>query len=520
MVGQERRRDDRLRRVEQAGRPRQARPGQAPPEGGPGPARGASSARACGSRPARGGRRWRGPSRAPSRSTRRLSRPRAVRPRRCRAAAICALAQGLDPAGDEDHLLDAEARIDRLDRRSSKSLARWRASRVGRAVPIRRAALRPVDPAQDEVEPAHALPRAGRDRWQSASARRGDDTLAGPPAGRSARRRPAAGRGVSFGTSGSMRLEGMAEGLVEPQGGRRAEAAHHRRARHGGELPDALDPEPVHGARRSSAASRRAATGRPATASTDAARRNDRPAAIARHGPGGARRVGDRGPGGDALPREPADEIVEECLPRSPNRCGDAGDVDPDAVGRIGSDHGRVADGTSAPARVRAASSSSGAASTTCRFGTSACACATVMPGCRPSACGACIGSGDEAARSDRCAAVTSGSSGGGSPQRRRMRSVGQVGRYSETTLLIARLEDPGTRFGAAAAQRDRRCQRARPRPGAGAGQRGIGRDAPAGRGGGRAARSAPSRPRSTSGAGRRPARPRPRPRAAGGARR
>ena len=50
--------------------------------------------------------------------------------------------QRLDRKGGEDHVFDAEAGID-VSSRSAKSAARWRGSRLGRAVPRRIRSTRP-----------------------------------------------------------------------------------------------------------------------------------------------------------------------------------------------------------------------------------------------------------------------------------------------------------------------------------------------------------------------------------------
>ena len=118
MIGQERRRLDAFRRIEEPRRTREVL--------GPGlPGRGRQSRNA-----ADGAFRNRalhrlesvdalGPSRAPKRSTRRLMSAVGTR----RAAADCCLPQGLDAARHQHDGLDSEAGIDRLQR-SSKSPAR------------------------------------------------------------------------------------------------------------------------------------------------------------------------------------------------------------------------------------------------------------------------------------------------------------------------------------------------------------------------------------------------------------
>ena len=66
------------------------------------------------------------------------------------------LAEGLDLAGDELHLLNAEARIDRLQALVEQADEMWHLpGRPGRPDPQGGAA--PVDPLQQEVEAAHAL---------------------------------------------------------------------------------------------------------------------------------------------------------------------------------------------------------------------------------------------------------------------------------------------------------------------------------------------------------------------------
>ena len=64
-------------------------------------------------------------------------------------------AQRFDLAGDEKAASMPKPGSTNCSR-SSKSLARWRASRVALAVPTRKATLRPIDAFEDQIETTHA----------------------------------------------------------------------------------------------------------------------------------------------------------------------------------------------------------------------------------------------------------------------------------------------------------------------------------------------------------------------------
>ena len=258
------------------------------------------------------------------------------------------LAERLGPAGEQHHLLDAEARIDGLQPLVEQARqVMMLPGRPGGADPEAGALL--VDAPQDQVEAAHAL---GAHRELAA------EILREPADDLPEILDPADRFGEREGREGGLprdqridRLEGVAHGLIEPQGRVLAEAPDHRRAGHGGELADPLDAETMEGAqgigREPQGPDRQGRDG-----IDGPTRRNDAAWAVARHGPGGAGGVGHRGDGGDALPIETPREVPEQLL-LAAEEMRDARDVDPEAVGRIGCHHRRVADG---PARQLAQS--------------------------------------------------------------------------------------------------------------------------------------------------------------------
>jgi hypothetical protein len=209
------------------------------------------------------------------------------------------LRERLDLAGDEHDLLDAEARVDRLqalveELRQVRGVAR----RLRRADPQVRAFL--IHPAQDQVEPAHAL-RALHELRTQLFRELTDHRL---------QVLEAADR-LREGTRGERRLlrdqrrdrlEGMAHRLVEAQRHLGTEAADHRRARHGGELPDPLDAELAQRRQRVRLEAQRRHRQR-RHGLNGAADRDDASAPVPGDSPGSTGRVGDRRPGVEALAR-------------------------------------------------------------------------------------------------------------------------------------------------------------------------------------------------------------------------
>ena len=142
---------------------------------------------------------------------------------------------------------------------------------------------------------------------------------------------------------GADRLEGMAEGLIEPQGDILPETPGHRRTRHGRQLADALDPETVERVEGRQGESASASTGRIATVIDRPARRDDPVVAITRHRPGRPGAIGDSGSRRDALGAQARERGRRSMLSSPPREMRRAGNVDPDAVGRIGGDDRRIA---------------------------------------------------------------------------------------------------------------------------------------------------------------------------------
>ena len=149
------------------------------------------------------------------------------------------------------------------------------------------------------------------------------------------------------------RLEHRAQRLVQPCRDQRAEAAGQRRARRGGQCADGLEAEQAQAVgdvgRQAQGLDRQGGEGGCRLADGDD--RNDASPRAARpglsHPPAvagrispchrmrGAGRVGDRGTGGDPLGGQPADQVAQQ--PRlAAVQMRAAGDVDPDAVRRIG----------------------------------------------------------------------------------------------------------------------------------------------------------------------------------------
>src|SRR4051812_50182557 len=122
----------------------------------------------------------------------------------------------------------------------------------------------------------------------------------------------------------------MPEGLIEPAAHVRTKAPHERRARHRGELPDALDTEPAKGVdgldREAKRPERQLGDGRCHSAGDDDAlwrMPGDRPSC--------SWRVGDGGAGIYARPPQAPCEVVQQRLFPA-EEMGRPGDLDPNAI--------------------------------------------------------------------------------------------------------------------------------------------------------------------------------------------
>ena len=470
---------DGLRRIEQPRRARQVlgpgRPGRRRESG-----HRARTERSgmCALAPARGGRR----AAAPSRRAEAVDEAARFRVRRALAgdaARLDLLSRRARPGSRRAPSPRCRS-LDRRSRsRSSKSLARCGASRVARAVPTRRPGA--FWSTRRRIRSSRRTPRprlASRGRGPRRGARTTPLQIA--RARRSARRRRPSG-GDLLRHQGSIGSKAWPSAWSRRSADVRAEAAHHRRPRHGRELADALDAETLQRSttRRGEAQRRDREAWRPPRRSGPAGRRRLSPKrATAQAAPGASataaraampwrREAAERGRRG-APPRRRRDarsrrrrstaRPAGRARPRASSRCTSARARERRLVlvRRRRHRHGGPAP---APAPGRRPCRRAGRAAARPQA-------AATMPA-RPSVC-----DGHQRLIARRPAVPRAGSG-------RSARSAGRARRPFASQA--SRIQERGS------APRQRRrstCQRARPRPGAGRAGRG-GRDAPARDGGG-----------------------------------
>jgi hypothetical protein len=135
----------------------------------------------------------------------------------------------------------------------------------------------------------------------------------------------------------------MTQGLIEPQRHVPTKAADHRGAGDGCELSDPVDSESVQGAelvgRKPQSPDRQGCNH-----IYHSTCRHDSAGSEARHGPSGARGVGDGRSRRDALAQEAVRQILEQIF-FAAEEMRYSRNINPETIGGIGSDHGRVANG-------------------------------------------------------------------------------------------------------------------------------------------------------------------------------
>ena len=357
------------------------------------------------------------------------------------------------------------------------------ASRSGRPVPTRTRLGAVVDAMADEIEPARAealqLQRVAELGGELADV-----------AGDGLRRADRLGEGAAdldqpSGRIGSIGSAMPADGLVEAAAELGAEAQRQRRARLRQQLADAVEAEHAETidqlGRKPQRRDRQAADiGRGASRLGDVAR----PGAEARQGVGRAPGVGDGGAGAKADAGELVDQGRKHGGLAAMQMIG-AGGVDDDPVGRIGRDDRREALQHPERQPLQRLGVGGGIGVLDDKPCTSAWALVAGMPTRRPAAWAAASAASTTRRLPSRPTRM-SGASGGGaaSPVFRLTRSVDKVGRKTEMTRVIARLQFKIRALaGAATDQFDQPARPADARNGERCG--GQRRDAPA-RGGGR----------------------------------
>jgi len=129
----------------------------------------------------------------------------------------------------------------------------------------------------------------------------------------------------------------MSEGLIEAQSSLSAEAPGHRRAGHGRELPDPLNPKSAHGIQRLLIQAK-SLHRKTRHCISGPARRDNRLPAIAGDSPSRSRRIGDGGASSNALRGQSLHKVSDDICLASEKMVG-ARNIDPNPVGRVRRDN-------------------------------------------------------------------------------------------------------------------------------------------------------------------------------------